>query len=58
MNRELDTFSHTLDMGHYDRAISLQQQLKKDGLRDHEKLMSVTTKDLFKNGFKMFPQVA
>jgi hypothetical protein len=32
--------------------------LKKDGLKDHEKLMSVTTKDLFNRGFKMFPQIA
>lgn len=58
MNKEMDEFSHSLDMSHYDKAISLQQELKKDGLRDHEKLMSVTTKELFKKGFKMFPQVA
>lgn len=58
MNKEMDEFSHTLDMRHYDSALALQQQLKKDGLRDHEKLMSVTTKDVFKKGFKMFPQVS
>lgn len=58
MNREMDDFSHSLDMKHYDNAISLQQQLKKDGLRDHEKLMSVTTKQIFKKGFKSFPQIA
>ena len=39
MNKEIDEFSHTLNMKHYDNAISLQKQLKKDGLRDHEKLM-------------------
>ena len=55
MNKEMDDFSHTLDMSHYDKAISMAQVLKKDGLRDHEKLMSVTVKELFKKGFKAFP---
>ena len=54
----MDEFSHTLDMSHYNAAMQLQQELKKDGLRDHEKLMSVTTKELFKKGFKSFPQIA
>lgn len=48
MNKEMDEFSHTLDMKHYDNAMVLQKELKKDGLRNHEKLMSVTTKELFK----------
>ena len=58
MNKEMDEFSHSLDMSHYDSAMLLQKELKRDGLRDHEKLMSVTTKELFKKGFKSFPQIA
>jgi len=58
MNNEMDIFSHSLDVNHYDRAIELQKTLKKEGLKDHEKLMSVTTKELFKKGFKSFPQIA
>lgn len=36
----------------------MAQTLKKEGLKDHDKLLSVHTKDAFRDGFKMFPQIA
>ena len=58
MKDEMQKFSQTLVEDHYDNAIKIQDELKKAGNPVADQLLKIDTKDFFRSGFKMFPQVA
>ena len=58
MEDQIKQFSKTLDRTHLDKALDLQEDLKKQKVAAADQKLLVTTTDIFLAGFKKFPQVA